>query len=108
MNPPLDIEPEITIYAIANSLAETCHVSRVQFSVNGKSDVMFRDAMSLDRLYEEKYQADPGGIKFMKKRPLCLACIGLMILIFLMKLAGVSLWGETCRQVGNPFRCADG
>ena len=38
---------------IANSLAETCHVSRVQFSVNGKSDVMFRDAMSLDRLYEE-------------------------------------------------------
>lgn len=53
VNPPLDIEPEITIYAIANSLAETCHVSRVQFSVNGKSDVMFRDAMSLDRLYEE-------------------------------------------------------
>ena len=26
----------------------------------------------------------------MKKRPLCLACIGLMILIFLMKLAGSS------------------
>ena len=30
----------------------------------------------------------------MKKRPLCLACIGLMILIFLMKLAGVPLWGK--------------
>ena len=44
----------------------------------------------------------------MKKRPLCLACIGLMILIFLMKLAGVPPVGETCRQVGNPFRCADG
>ena len=30
----------------------------------------------------------------MKKRPLCLACIGLMTLIFLMKLAGVPLWGK--------------
>ena len=28
VNPPLDIEPEITIYAIANSLAETCHVEQ--------------------------------------------------------------------------------
>ena len=30
----------------------------------------------------------------MKKRPLCLACIGLMTAIFLMKLAGLPIFGE--------------
>ena len=35
----------------------------------------------------------------MKKRPLCLACIGLMIVICLMKLAGVPILGE---PAGSP------
>lgn len=50
--PVMDVDPQVTIYSIVNSLAATCHINRVQFSVNGKSNVVFRDEMNLDQLYE--------------------------------------------------------
>ena len=44
--------PEITLYAIVNSLCDTGRVNKVQFMVEGNSDIVFRDKMSLNHLYE--------------------------------------------------------
>lgn len=52
-NSLMELDPKITIYSIVNSLAEVCHINRVQFSVNGKSDAVFGDTMNLDQLYEK-------------------------------------------------------
>ncbi|MCD8326245.1 MAG: GerMN domain-containing protein [Lachnospiraceae bacterium] len=41
------VEPEVVIYGIVDTLCELSNVSRVQFSVSGDSNVMFRGAVSL-------------------------------------------------------------
>ncbi len=43
----------IPIYSIVNSLCELPTVTRVQITVNGSSDVMFRDVISLDSQFEK-------------------------------------------------------
>ncbi|MDO5409241.1 MAG: GerMN domain-containing protein [Lachnospiraceae bacterium] len=43
----MDLEPEIIIYSIVDSLAELPDVSQVQIMVNGISDVKFKDSISL-------------------------------------------------------------
>ncbi len=48
-----EVKEYIPIYAVVNSLCQLPTVSRVQFTVNGSSDVMFRDAISLDTQFEE-------------------------------------------------------
>lgn len=48
----LPADPELRIYSIVESLSASCHVNRVQFSINGKSDVMLGDSMDLSQLYE--------------------------------------------------------
>ena len=47
----LTVRAEIPIYAIVNSLTDTCHVEKVQFSVDGKSDVIFRNTLDLSEQY---------------------------------------------------------
>ena len=47
----LTVRAEIPIYAIVNSLTDTCHVEKVQFSIDGKSDVMFRNTLDLSEQY---------------------------------------------------------
>ncbi len=45
------VTPEVTIYAIVNSLAELPDIHRVQFMINGESKVLFRDKMSLENSF---------------------------------------------------------
>ncbi len=45
-------DPNLTIYAIVNSLSELQTVQRVQIAVEGAQNVQFRDAVSLDTLFE--------------------------------------------------------
>ncbi len=49
----IEVKEYIPIYSIVNSLCELSTVSRVQITVNGSSDVMFRDAISLDTQFEK-------------------------------------------------------
>ena len=49
----MDNAVEIPVYSVVNSLADTCHVSKVQFSVDGDSSVMYRDTLSLNQLFEK-------------------------------------------------------
>ena len=46
------LEERIPIYAIVDSLAVNCNVSKVQFSVNGGSTLTFGENISLDQLFE--------------------------------------------------------
>lgn len=50
---PAEVKEYIPIYSIVNSLCQLSTVSRVQFTVNGSSDVMFRDVISLDTQFEK-------------------------------------------------------
>lgn len=50
--PNYSIEEPIVIYSIVDSLCELPSVSRVQISVNGKTDGVYREKYSLDELYE--------------------------------------------------------
>lgn len=47
INDTMDLNPEIIIYAIVNSLSELTDVNQVQIMVNGTSDVKFKDTISL-------------------------------------------------------------
>lgn len=43
---------EVVIYSIANSLAELSNVNKVQISVNGETEVMYRETISLNTVFE--------------------------------------------------------
>lgn len=47
LNKTYEIDAEVAIYSIVNSLCELAGVDRVQFSVNGESDVLFQEVLSL-------------------------------------------------------------
>lgn len=47
-----EVNEYVPIYSIVNSLGELSTVSRVQITVNGSSNVMFRDVISLDTQFE--------------------------------------------------------
>lgn len=52
LNSSLDVKDYIPIYSIVNSLSELSTVNKVQISVNGSQDVMYRDTISLNQLFE--------------------------------------------------------
>ncbi len=56
LNSLAEVKEYIPIYAIVNSLCQLSTVSRVQFTVNGSSDVMFRDVISLDTQFEKNME----------------------------------------------------
>lgn len=49
----LAVQESIPIYAIVNSLADTCGVRQVQISINGETDVTYRETMRLDQFYKK-------------------------------------------------------
>ncbi len=51
-----NINPDVALYGIVNSLTEISGVNRVQFSVNGETQLLFREKYSLDELYERNLE----------------------------------------------------
>lgn len=49
----LSVSAEIPIYAVVDSLAVTCNTEKVQISINGESDMLFRNKMDLKQTYEK-------------------------------------------------------
>lgn len=43
---------EVVIYSIANSMAELSNVNKVQISVNGKTDILYREFISFSTVFE--------------------------------------------------------
>lgn len=56
LNNTLDVNEYIPIYSIVNSLSEISTVSKVQITINGSQDVMFRDVVSLDTQFERNLE----------------------------------------------------
>ena len=56
MNNTLDVNEYIPIYSIVNSLSEISTVSKVQITINGSQDVMFRDVVSLNAQFERNLE----------------------------------------------------
>ena len=48
----LEVKEYIPIYSLVNSLLELSTVSRVQITVNGSADVVFRDSIPLNTMFE--------------------------------------------------------
>lgn len=47
----LNIQEQIPIYSIVNSIIENCSVRKVQISIAGESNLIFRETMKLSELY---------------------------------------------------------
>ncbi len=52
LNNTLEVKEYIPIYSIVNSLAAVSPINKVQITVNGSQDIMFRDSISLNQLFE--------------------------------------------------------
>lgn len=59
----LDVKEYIPIYSIVNSLAAVSSVNKVQITVNGSQDVIFRDTIPLNQLFQRNldYNEDSGS-----------------------------------------------
>ena len=49
---PYDVDENIVIYSIVDSLSELMEVDKVQIAIDGKTDRVLFDSMSLDKVYE--------------------------------------------------------
>lgn len=50
---PLNVQQEIPIYSISQSLIQNCKVNSVQIAVEGETELTFRENMPLNQLYEK-------------------------------------------------------
>lgn len=49
---PYNTTPEVTIYSITNSLVELSNVNKVQITINGESNISYREKISLGTVFE--------------------------------------------------------
>lgn len=52
LSQPYNVASDVTIYSITNSLVELSNVNRVQISVNGETNISYRENMSLNNIFE--------------------------------------------------------
>lgn len=52
VNQIYNVTPEVTIYAITNSLVELANVNKVQISINGETNINYRENISLTAAFE--------------------------------------------------------
>ncbi|MBD9157530.1 MAG: hypothetical protein EGQ17_04495, partial [Lachnospiraceae bacterium] len=47
-----NVTEAVTIYSIVDSLTELSGISKVQILVNGETDLVYKESMRLDTIYE--------------------------------------------------------
>lgn len=47
----VDVSPELELYSIVNSLVELSYINKVQISINGETNVKFKDSISLEYIF---------------------------------------------------------
>lgn len=52
LNQPYNVTSDVTIYSIANSLAELANVNKVQISIDGETNISYREKLSLNNVFE--------------------------------------------------------
>lgn len=53
---PYQVSSDVTIYSMVNSLVELSNVNKVQISINGKTDIMYREKTSLTTFFERNLE----------------------------------------------------
>lgn len=53
---PYQVSSDVTIYSMVNSLVELSNVNKVQISINGKTDIMYREKISLTKFFERNLE----------------------------------------------------
>lgn len=56
LTPVNNVTTDVTIYSIVNSLVELSNINKVQISIDGKKDIMFKDKYELTTLFERNLQ----------------------------------------------------
>lgn len=52
LNQPYSTSAEVTIYSITNSLVELSNVNKVQITINGETNLLYREKFSLNEVFE--------------------------------------------------------
>lgn len=52
LNQIYNVTPEVTVYALTNSLVELSNVNKVQISVNGETNINYRESIGLSTMFE--------------------------------------------------------
>ncbi len=52
LNQPYNVTSDVTIYSITNSLVELSNVNKVQISIEGNTNISYRERLSLNNLFE--------------------------------------------------------
>lgn len=61
LSQPYNVASDVTIYSITNSLVELSNVNRVQISVNGETNLSYRENMSLNNVFERNLDIMEAG-----------------------------------------------
>ncbi|MGN0481758.1 MAG: GerMN domain-containing protein [Lachnospiraceae bacterium] len=51
----VNVTAEVSIYSVVNSLCELANINSVAITIDGKSDIKFRESISLDQLFEPDF-----------------------------------------------------
>lgn len=61
---PYNVTTDVTIYSITNSLAELSNVNKVQISVDGETNISYREKVSLNNVFERNLDMlEPTGTR---------------------------------------------
>lgn len=52
LNQPYNVTSDVTIYSLANSLVELPNISKVQISINGATDIFYKETINLTNMFE--------------------------------------------------------
>lgn len=47
-----NVSTDVAIYSVVNSLVELNNVNKVQITINGETNIMFRESVSLSTVFE--------------------------------------------------------
>lgn len=57
----LQVDAQIPIYSIVNSLIDAGNVSQVQISINGDTSLLFKDKVDMNQLFQVNHELEKGG-----------------------------------------------
>ena len=52
LSQPYNVTSDVTIYSLANSLVELPNINKVQISINGATDIFYKETISLTNMFE--------------------------------------------------------
>jgi Sporulation and spore germination. len=61
LEPNYNLAASLPVYSIVNSLIDTCKVNRVQISINGQTEITYREEIGFDIFFERNMELIEGA-----------------------------------------------